>query len=356
MVPEYSDQFWQKLLTNKLSPNKISIYSILSRIGEYNLYLRLQTAAKNLNIDYVAISLENSLSSNLVIRNFYLIPINIINYFFKPKFNLAVTHYVDFLPIGYNIVYLNVPSTLLYNVNFTFYKEYEYLYKYDAYADLYSLVHGKNEVLIKTLEKGNKELKIHPIYFGDNLQEYSQKKHETLLLTGTLWGCARNSTRLKRALKYLADENLLYAIGLEDLSFLGNAYLGESADFAKDPIFVLKEFQKLHGIALVLTSLEHMIEGIPTLRIAEAAAAGNLIISDQNIFVRKYLGNNVLYVDSLQSDIEIYKQIKNHVIWARDNPDKAQSMAQNSHKIFAENFSIEQHLKNLLDSMNQNSH
>ena len=58
IVPEYSNKFWLKLLTNKLSADRIAIYGVSSRMGEYNLQLRLIKGAKNLNIDFVAISFE----------------------------------------------------------------------------------------------------------------------------------------------------------------------------------------------------------------------------------------------------------------------------------------------------------
>jgi len=352
IVPQYSNKFWLKLVTNKLSADRIAIYGITQRIGEYNLQLRLIKGARNLNIDFIAISFEDAITENPIIRTFYMLPINLLNYIFKPKLNLATTHYVNYLPIGYNIVYLNVPTSFLMDANLNFLEELSYLYQYDGYADIYSLVNGRNDYLIKTLSKKKQKYDIYPVYFGDNYKDYSPAKYETALITGSLWGCARNNNRLRRALKHLADDGFLLSIGLPDLAFLGKGYLGPTTKYAKDPTFVLGELQKLHGISLVFTTLEHMIEGIPTLRIAEAAASANLILSDYNHFVRKYFGNSVLYVDTLQNDVEIHKQIKDHILWARQNPEEARNMGEQAYKIFAENFYIEKHLKYLIDSVN----
>lgn len=351
IIPEYSKNFWWKIVTQKLSNERIALYGITNKIGENNLHLRLIKAAQTLNMDYVAIAFEDTISQDQLIKKIYTLPMNFINYFFKPQVNLASTHFVNYLPNGYNVVYLNVPTSMLMDSDHQFLKNLEYLYQYDGYADLYSLVHGENSYLIKTLSQKKQKFDIYPIYFSENYKEYAPAQYETALITGSLWGCARNSNRMRRALRYLADDNLLYGLGLPDLAFLEKGYLGPTRKYSKDPIFALREFQKLHGISIVFTTLEHMIEGIPTLRIAEASAAANLIISDYNLFVRKFYGNSVLYVDILQNERDLYLQIKNHILWARQHPAEAKAMGEQAYKIFAENFYIEKYLKELISKV-----
>jgi hypothetical protein len=351
IIPKYSNNFWWKLVTKKLSHDRIALYGVTNRIGENNLHLRLIKAAQNLNIDYVSIAFNDAITWNDTIKKIYTFPMNFINYFFKPQINLASTHFVNYLPIGYNIVYLNIPTSMLMNSDHEFLQELHYLYQYDGYADIYSLVHGQNEYLIKTLSRRKQKFDIYPVYFGDNYKEYVSAQYETALITGSLWGCARNNNRMRRALRYLAEDGLLYGLGLPDLAFLAKGYLGPTNKYSKDPVFTLSEFQKLHGISIVFTTLEHIIEGIPTLRIAEAAAAANLIISDYNLFVRKFFGNSVLYVDVFQNEKELYLQMKEHILWARQHPEEAKAMGAQAYKIFAENFYIEKHLKELISSV-----
>jgi hypothetical protein len=355
MIPEYSENFWWNLIKREHGDQRIAIYGLTNRIGEHNLHLRLIKAAKALKIDFVAIALDDRLTGDSVFKPLYTLPINLLHYIFKPQMNLASTHLVNYLPAGYNIVYLDVPTSMLMDENHHFLNDVRYLYEYDAYADVYSLVHGKNDYLIQTLSRKKQKFDIYHVYFGDNYREYTPAKYETALITGSLWGCARNNQRVRRALKHLAEDQLLYGLGLQDLAFLNKGYLGTTAQYAKDPVFVLSEFQKLHGISIVLTTLEHMIEGIPTLRIAEASAAANLIISDYNLFVRKFYGNNVLYIDIFQNETNIAHQIKQHILWARTHPAEAKLMAESSYKIFAEHFYIEKQLKDLIEAVQKRS-
>lgn len=326
----------------------ISVYST-DRIGEGLLQDRVVRAAKNMGWNVIRVRLEESLTRFFLTSHFYYSALSLVNFIYKPEFNLALTHYFYTVPYGYNITYLNVPNLMIMDRD-GFVKKYEHLAKYDAYIDLYSLSNHKNPKLLNVLEKsGNKDALIIPMYLSHDYAEYSPAKRDQMLLVGSLWGCNRGSDRIQDALYNLAQEDLLVGYGILDLKFLDKGFKGMVEDSGEpgsviDQIFSL---QKKYGISLVVHSLEHMLAGMPTSRVAESAASGAIIISDGNKFVKNTFGDSALYFNSLALEDEIYAQLKKHIEWVRNNPEQAEAKARRAHKIFMDNFAIEKQLLKL---------
>jgi hypothetical protein len=344
---DYSKHFWTNLVKGNFSERKFSLYSVHDRIGEGILYDRIVIIADKLGYDYSGIKFSESLSHFWLTSHFYKVSTSIINYIFRPQFNLAVTHHVNILPFGYNITYLNMPLDSLFSSSGKFLKVWEHLNDYDAYVDLHSLVHGNNELLEKIIQKTDQNKPIIPLYFAEGKEEYVDVSIDKALITGTLWGCNRESLRLAQSLKKLANDGLLVGIGIERyLGFLGKAYLGKMEDFG-NPLENLRLQQQKYGIALIIHNQEHMLEGIPTSRIAEAVTSGALVISDQNYFLKKFFGDSVLYYDAFASSEQIYDTIKSHIQWAKANPDKVHLKTKQAYQIFMDNFTIENQLEKL---------
>ncbi|MBP7190332.1 MAG: glycosyltransferase family 1 protein [Rickettsiaceae bacterium] len=328
----------------------ISVYST-HRIGEGLLQDRVERAAKNMGWNVIRVRLEEHLPKFCLTAHFYYSALSLVNLIYKPIFNLAVTHYFFAVPYGYNVTYLNVPNSMIISRS-GFVEKYKHLAKYDAYVDLYSVSNGKNPKLLNALERsGNKDALIIPMYISHDYVEYSPAKRDRMLLVGSLWGCNRASDRLKDALYNLGKNEMLIAYGIEDLEFLDDAFKGMVEDSGEkgksmDQIFAL---QKKYGISLVVHSLEHMIAGMPTSRVAESAAAGAIIISDGNKFIKNTFGDSALYFNSLVLEDEIYSQLKNHIEWIRSHPKEAEQKARKAHKIFMDNFAIEKQLVRLLN-------
>lgn len=352
---DYSDNFWQKAINNQFSSKKISFYSVRDRIGEELMYDRLIQVAKKENYDFVAVKFTEELQSFWFTRHLYYTAVSIANLILKPDFNLALTHHVNILPWGYNISYLNMPLDSLYNKIGEFKEAWKHLNDYDAYADLYSLSNGSNEVLAVVIKNSKKAKPIYPLYIGLAAGDYSFSEPRKALLTGSLWGCNRGSLRIARALKKLASEDLIVAVGLKDhLDFLGKAYLGRLEAFGS-ALRALAEFERKYGISLIIHNHEHMLDGIPTSRLSEAISSGALIISDRNGFLSKYFGDNALYFDAFAPTQEIYQQIKNHILWARKNPELVAQKTKQAHQIFIDNFTIEQQLNSLFEAVKADS-
>ena len=344
---DYSKNFWSKSIKGGFSERRFSFYSTRDRIGEGVLYERMIVTANKLGYDYSAFQFPESLSRFWLTSHFYKVSTSIVNYLFKPQFNLALTHHVSILPSGYNITYLNMPLDSLFKVNGNFISQLQHLEQYDAYVDLYSLLHTNNELLEKVISQTGVNKPIIALYFAKDEEEYQPLSFDKALVTGTLWGCNRGSLRIAQSLKKLADNGFLVGIGIEDyLGFLGKAYLGKMESFG-NILESLQNQQQKYGIALITHNQEHMLDGIPTSRIAEAVASGALVISDQNKFLIKYFGESVLYYDAFAEPDQIYNTIKSHIQWAKNNPTEAHLKTQKAYKIFMDNFTIENQLDKL---------
>ena len=87
---DYSKNFWSKAIEGNFSERKFSFYSTRDRIGEGVLYDRLVVTADKLAYDYSAFKFPESLSHFWLTSHFYKASTSIVNYIFKPQFNLAL--------------------------------------------------------------------------------------------------------------------------------------------------------------------------------------------------------------------------------------------------------------------------
>jgi len=171
--------------------------------------------------------------------------------------------------------------------------------------------------------------------------DYNSFNPQKLFATGSTWDKLRRSDKYQEFLKKLVATGRIEFYGHYSKNF-GNAYKGFISN-ARDIVPAIHEC----GIYLLLHSSFHLKTNTPSGRIFEAAAAGALIISDQNQFVIDNFGDNVLYFDQTQNSDIIAKQIEDHLNWIKANPEKAKNMAENTHKIFLQKFTMETQLTKL---------
>lgn len=332
---------------------KIAIYSNISRVGEHQTYLKSLKALDKLGIEYVGCSLNESLADYIVARPFYNGAIFIVHKFVKPKFSISVTHLTGIVPPGPSYVYLNVPDLMLFNKKGKFISKHKHLKDFDGYIDLFSFVNDNNPDLMQVLRnEGKEKAPVIPAYLAQDTSELKlPSSYNHAVITGSLWGCNRSSYRLISSLKKLADENLLIAYGLEpDFEFLGDSYKGKLEKYG-NPVKKVLSLQREAGISLIFHNFEHLVQGLPTSRIAEGVMSGAVVISDHHLFVMKYFRNNVLYFDSFAPSEQIYKQIKNHISWVKKNPIRAREMSKNAYDIFVKELSLEVQLPKVIKAI-----
>ena len=132
-------------------------------------------------------------------------------------------------------------------------------------------------------------------------------------------------------------------------------YLADSIYCGEIPIDGRSSLEIYHkaGVGLSLHHEHHNLEGIPSMRPFEIAASSSVIISDLNAFVQEAFGETALYLDTSLEPGEINEQLKELTDWIQNHKNQAQEMAEASHKIFVEKYSLEILLKNLISDIAQ---
>jgi hypothetical protein len=102
-----------------------------------------------------------------------------------------------------------------------------------------------------------------------------------------------------------------------------------------------------HSASLCLHSDAHRRNGTPSARVFEAAAAGAIIISDENAFVRNTFGDAALYLNVEAKAAHVADSVASHLAWLASHPDDTARMRAAAHRIFVEHFSFEVLLRQL---------
>lgn len=103
------------------------------------------------------------------------------------------------------------------------------------------------------------------------------------------------------------------------------------------------------GAALVFSSDAHRQSALMSNRLFEAAAAGVVILCDENPFAREHFGDSLIYIDTKRSQAEIGAEILERLAWLNANPDAAADLATRAQQIFKEKFCLKKQLGALLD-------
>lgn len=108
--------------------------------------------------------------------------------------------------------------------------------------------------------------------------------------------------------------------------------------------------KKMHeaGIVLALHSKSHNREHYVSNRIFEAAAAGAIIISDDNEFVRKYFGDSVYYIDIFKDPDTLEKDLAKILNEIFSHKKEAFEKAKRAQNIFLEKLSLDTQVDDFL--------
>ena len=207
-------------------------------------------------------------------------------------------------------------------------------------ADAFLITDTKIKIVADYYKKNNRQFYAINCIPNTIKTNYSPAEMNHLTLAGNLYDPFKNGAEFKKTLSLLHQEKILKAYGTKDsYEFILNSYQGH-INSSED---LLKTLNK-NGITLVVHGEWHRVSGIPSARIAEAAAANTLIISDRQPFVVQHYGDNVLYFDTDIDGDKMFEQIMNHYKWAKANPKQAKEMANRAHQIFLDKFTTEKDL------------
>lgn len=114
-----------------------------------------------------------------------------------------------------------------------------------------------------------------------------------------------------------------------------------------DGVSSLESYRKA-GAGLCLDLPDFIVDGLPTNRIFEITAAGVPAVCSDNLFVRRWFGDDVLYIDpEAPPDVQV-RQIDAHMAWIAADPAAAGRMAQAAHERFSRDLALERLLPNVL--------
>lgn len=178
--------------------------------------------------------------------------------------------------------------------------------------------------------------------------------HKPILKNPRLFYCGINWEKLIGKKKGRHSELFKYFNKYEHIDIYGpkSTWKGNKKYKGTIPFDGVTILDKINeaGIVLALSSDAHWRAGSATNRIYEGCAGGAVIISDTNPFIIKHFGDSVLYFDyDTKHPEKMFSQIKKHVEWIRNNPEKAKKLAEKSQEIWLEQYSLEEQLKQLVN-------
>jgi phosphoglycerol transferase len=175
-----------------------------------------------------------------------------------------------------------------------------------------------------------------------NLSQESGRKR-CLVYCGVHWDGLRHGELFYR----LSSSNLISIYGPQNSwGYVKSSYRGEISFGGLNVIRTISEA----GISLCLHKKAHRQADTPSMRLFEAAAAQNLIISDTIGFAQREFKDTIFYIDTDNSTYEEQaNQIQEIVAWAQSNPTAADQMARASHEIFVQKWALQKLLPKVIN-------
>jgi hypothetical protein len=214
-------------------------------------------------------------------------------------------------------------------------------YKNIIYFDGFLYSFASSILLENYLKSHNK--KFYGMTFYPYVQKHSVKFNITkfqnpkIFYCGFPWDKLRRSKRYKEFYEFLASAGYIDFYGPESAWKDTNHWRGEISFDKNSFLNTLANYP----VTLILHSDSHLNGSIPSSRIFESSAVGNISISDGNQYVIQNFGDSVLYIDHTKSAKEMFQQVDNYMNWIKQNPNDAMNMAIKAHNVFSQKFLLE---------------
>lgn len=169
------------------------------------------------------------------------------------------------------------------------------------------------------------------------------QKNRKLFYVGINLERALKNMRFGTLLQELDQTNLLEIYGPKEAFGQKNLWAGFQSYKGEIPFDGRSILEKINqaGVCLALNSPMHNDANAVSNRTYEAAAAGAVIISDDNEFVRKYFEDTVFYIDRNLSEEQASKRILEILEWVNQHPEQAYEMACKSQEKFMQKLTLD---------------
>jgi hypothetical protein len=234
--------------------------------------------------------------------------------------------------------------------------EFRYGITYLAGAD-YFLSGGSAAVDRYFYESAGKKIlgELHPSV--PNVEFENQTKHGCkMFYSGINWErITGNRTRHSELLRKLDRANLVDIYGPSKLRGVEvwDGFRNYKGEIAMDGSKLI-EIANTYGVTLALLNEQHLKWGLPSIRLAEAFRAKNVVISSDYSLL-DFLGDSIFRIPN---DLGIEKQqfyIGEKLNWIWNNPKEAAEMAKTSSALWFEKHSLEVQLKSFVSNITSQS-
>jgi hypothetical protein len=238
----------------------------------------------------------------------------------------------------------------------SFMKDWDFPYVWENQLSHDKLVHTQSDVTIELLEqyRPNEDFGIlnHslPSSWLPWVSQGLRNQTPRAFYVGINWSkLSGRPGRHHEFFKFLDKKGVLDLYGPKKLSHVVpwkgfDSYRGEIPFDGKSLLLKARE----SGISLVLSSHQHLNEGMISSRLFEGLFAGNAIISDRHPFIERHLGQDAYYLDFDKGDEYAAKQLEEYVEELRQNPKKLTELQRISHELFLDKFDLTEQLRNIL--------
>ena len=176
-----------------------------------------------------------------------------------------------------------------------------------------------------------------------------------LFYVGINFEASLKNMRYGRLLSELDKTGQLEIYGPTEVYGARNLWAGFQSYKGEIPFDGKSIIEKINkaGVCLALNSPMHSDADAVSNRTYEGAAAGAVIISDDNAFVRKYFGDSVFYIDCDADEEATSKRILEILDWVNEHPDEAYDMACRSQKAFFDHLTLDQMVEDFVEKTTQ---
>lgn len=245
-------------------------------------------------------------------------------------------------------------SPLGFVANFQTILELKSFNQYDYFGGFYETDIIKNDLGINPGEISPIASSV-PEDFSIKPQKNSNKK---LFYVGINFERKLVTMRYETLFKELDKSNLINIYGPKEVYGQKNLWAGFSSYRGEIPFdgkSILKSINEA-GVCLALNSPMHNDANAVSNRLFEAAAAGAIIISDDNKYVRDKFCDSVFYINANDDEKKSAKKILEIIKWIEKNPNDAYEMACRSQNIFLKDLGLNRMTEDFIHKTKHRAH
>lgn len=326
---------------------KVAFYNIFGELknAEQETLLRLEYCFKKQGHALIVFDRNGFVTSDGADKGKYVEDTNPDFMFTYNNLELAVSTFPDVFSVFFHW------SPLGFVANFQTLLEIKAFNVYDMFAGTYETDVFKKVANISTSEIPFIGSSV-PVDFAISARKQIDRK---LFYVGVNFERALIKMRYEDLFKSLDASNKIEIYGPKKVYGADNLWAGFKCYKGEIPFDGRSILEKINqaGVCLALNSPMHNDANAVSNRTYEAAAAGALIISDDNKFVRNYFKDSVFYINNNLSEEDASKKILEILDWANKNPTEAYEMAKKSSEIFKKELALDKMVEDTVSIVKQ---